>query len=507
MASYVNDVLRHTLVDQERISARDLPHEIFHIGTSHTRERRMPGEIGYEPAGVFTPDLREVDHYRYHADLLPQVVGHTASHCGEIRYSPGSWLRREYMAIDVGRQHGTGNGGLLLTDFGWVAVTPGGPARFVEVAPLFVELARQAESAAAHPRHDEAGVKQMLSTYLEMARGKPRTLDDVQRAPFADLSPAQVVTIEHFLATVRQTGQCLVVTDLDEMLTAFSGKGPEEDTLEVLAEYLGAGGALVFRADSAFDWLYVRLLRPLIVELGPRSPLLFNVVPMVQGGAAIFAFEDGAFRRIANGVNRDGSRGLDVLGAESDKRLEGMPVLDPSRTVYIGDSTAPGGIDPALAGNVGFVIDVGDAMPETAGEPLTGLHRSYRRTIDTIVAATAAMRESGRTAPTPGPPEPEVGETVLWTFEQPRFPPGRRVRVRVGGSGFVHAGIEGADGRWSRVYNVPLVPVPAGGYEAILPAAVSVFTFFWTEAPWANGRPGHWERGPGRTTVFRARGE
>jgi hypothetical protein len=26
---------------------------------SHARERRLPGEIGYEPAGVFTPDLRE----------------------------------------------------------------------------------------------------------------------------------------------------------------------------------------------------------------------------------------------------------------------------------------------------------------------------------------------------------------------------------------------------------------------------------------------------------------
>jgi hypothetical protein len=29
-----------------------------------------------------------VDHYRYHADLLPQVIGHTASLRGEIRYSP-----------------------------------------------------------------------------------------------------------------------------------------------------------------------------------------------------------------------------------------------------------------------------------------------------------------------------------------------------------------------------------------------------------------------------------
>jgi hypothetical protein len=95
-------------VERERISARDLQHDIFHVGTSHTREKRVPGEIGYEPAGVFTPDLREVDHYRYHADLLPQVIGHTASLRGEIRYSPGSWLAREYIAIDVGRQHGKG---------------------------------------------------------------------------------------------------------------------------------------------------------------------------------------------------------------------------------------------------------------------------------------------------------------------------------------------------------------------------------------------------------------
>jgi hypothetical protein len=142
IASYVNQVFRHALVERERIRARDLPHEIFRIGTSHTRERRLPGEIGYEPAGIFTPDLREVDHYRYHDKLLPQVIGHTASKNGEIRYSPGSWLQRDYIAIDVGRQHGTGNGGLLLTDFGWVAVAPGRAARLVEVGPLFVRLAR-----------------------------------------------------------------------------------------------------------------------------------------------------------------------------------------------------------------------------------------------------------------------------------------------------------------------------------------------------------------------------
>jgi hypothetical protein len=69
---------------------------------------------------------------------------------------------------------------------------------------------------------------------------------------------------------------------------------------------------------------------------------------------------------------------------------------------------------------------------------------------------------------------------------------------------FVHAGVEDANGHWTRVYKVPLVPLPEGGYEALLPSDVNVFTFFWTEVPWAHGLPGHWERGPYGSRVFRA---
>jgi hypothetical protein len=178
IAAYVNDVFRRALVERERIRAHDLPHEIFHIGTSHTRERHLPGEIGYEPAGIFTPDLREVDHYRYHDKLLPQVIGHTASKNGEIRYSPGSWLQRDYIAIDVGRQHGTGNGGLLLTDFGWVAVAPGRPARLVEVGPLFVRLAHEAAAGERSPER-EAAVRQMLSTYFRAAKSERSSIEQI----------------------------------------------------------------------------------------------------------------------------------------------------------------------------------------------------------------------------------------------------------------------------------------------------------------------------------------
>jgi hypothetical protein len=40
------------------------------------------------------------------------------------------------------------------------------------------------------------------------------------------------------------------------MLTAFSGGDLEHGTIEVLADYLAAGGILVFNTDASFDWFY-----------------------------------------------------------------------------------------------------------------------------------------------------------------------------------------------------------------------------------------------------------
>ena len=149
-----------------------------------------------------------------------------------------------------------------------------------------------------------------------------------------------------------------------------------------------------------------------------------------------------------------------------------------------------------------IVINVGDAILEMPGQSVINLHRGYLRTIDLIIAASAALHESGR-AKLPESP-PDVGDPVLWTFERQYFPRRRRLRVRVGASGYVHAGVTRADGRWDPVYNVPLTPVPDGAYEAVLPSDVDAFTFFWTEAPWIPGHPGHWETGPRGGRVFKA---
>jgi hypothetical protein len=165
-------------------------------------------------------------------------------------------------------------------------------------------------------------------------------------------------------------------------------------------------------------------------------------------------------------------------------------------------SSAPAGIDLAMAGRVGILINVGDALLEVPGQPIVNLHRGYLRTIDLMITASGALKESGR-AKVPESP-PNVVDPVLWTFERKHFPPDRRLRVRVGGSGYVHAGVAHADGTWDPVYNAPLTPLPDGGYEAVLPSGVDRFTFFWTEAPWIPGHPGHWERETGGGRVFKA---
>ena len=42
----------------------------------------------------------------------------------------------------------------------------------------------------------------------------------------------------------------------------------------------------------------------------------------------------------------------------------------------------------------------------------------------------------------------------------------------------VVAGLARKDGSWDPVYNVPLMPLTGGSYEAVLPAGVDRFTFY-----------------------------
>jgi Calcineurin-like phosphoesterase len=62
---HINNVFRAAIRKRERITTGDLAHPIFQVGTSHIAEPKFPEQEGYLPAGIFTADLRELDHYRF----------------------------------------------------------------------------------------------------------------------------------------------------------------------------------------------------------------------------------------------------------------------------------------------------------------------------------------------------------------------------------------------------------------------------------------------------------
>jgi hypothetical protein len=263
--------------------------------------------------------------------------------------------------------------------------------------------------------------------------------------------------LDDFVRSAEHTGRCVVMTDLDDTLSAFFGSDLDARTVAALASYLDAGGILVFNTGAPFDWFYARLLRPLIADLVARhgcAGRLAQMLLILSGGNQISVFQHGGYRLIWQGQGRDKGDG----------------------------------------------VDVGPQVPDMPGT-FVNLGGGFMQTVSVFTAAADALRASGR-APPPAAAE-QIGDAIVWTFEQEAFPAHSRVRIRVGASGYVHAGITHADGRWDPVYEVPLTPTPEGAFEAVLPPDADAFTFFWTQAPETPGHPGHWEREEQGGRVFR----
>jgi hypothetical protein len=293
------------------------------------------------------------------------------------------------------------------------------------------------------------------------------------------------------------------MTDLDDTLSAFFGSDLDDTTVAALVDYLDAGGILGFNTGAPFDWFYARLLRPLIADLvgGHGSAgQLAQVLLILSGGNQINVFHQGGYLLAFQGEGRDKGDGVDELIRLSHAD-DLVPDLDPGQMMYVGDSFGAGGIDRPVAGKVGVVVNVGPQISDMPGK-FVNLGGGFMRTVSVFAAVAEALRASGR-APPPAAGE-QIGDATVWTFEQMAFPAHGRVRVRVGASGYVHAGIAHADGRWDPVYEVPLIPRPEGAFEAVLPPDVGAFTFFWTQAPVTPGHPGHWEREEWGGRVFQS---
>ena len=160
-----------------------------------------------------------------------------------------------------------------------------------------------------------------------------------------------------------------MMTDLDDTLTAFLGSDLDDQTVAALAGYLEADGILVFNAGAPFDWFYARLLRPLITELVARQGCagqLAQVLLILSGGNQICVFDQGGYRLIWQGQGRDKADGLDEL-IQLSRASDLVPRLDPEQMMYLDDSFGPGGIDCAVAGKVGIVVNVGPHVPGMPG--------------------------------------------------------------------------------------------------------------------------------------------
>ena len=249
----INQVFRDALRERERIRTGDLPHPIFQVGTGHIAEPKFPGQAGYLPAGIFTADLRELDYHRSRGGLFPQVVGHTASKTGQIRHAPGSWTRRDFIAIDVGRHAGAGNGGLLLTDFGWLAVTPGGPARLVEASALLVGLAHQAAREQGKPETDEViqeRMRQAIAGYARTATTARRAAGQHRGKLLVGLPPGELLALDDFFRSVEHGGRCVVMTDLDSQ----AGYDTIDRVRSAVRAVPGAGALVGGNTAVNLDW-------------------------------------------------------------------------------------------------------------------------------------------------------------------------------------------------------------------------------------------------------------
>jgi hypothetical protein len=132
------------------------------------------------------------------------------------------------------------------------------------------------------------------------------------------------------------------------------------------------------------------LLRPLITELAARQGCagrLAQVLLILSGGNRICVFDQGGYRLIWQGQGRGKADGLDEL-IQLSRGSDLVPRLDPEQMMCLGDSFGPGGIDCAVAGKVGIVVNAGPHVPGMPGA-FVNLGGGYRRTVEMFTNATA----------------------------------------------------------------------------------------------------------------------
>jgi hypothetical protein len=330
-----------------------------------------------------------------------------------------------------------------------------------------------------------------------------------RKSTFADNLQLLKVWVEALLEAGRVP---VTFVDLDDTLTSHYGALIEPDAVTALGHVAEAGGLVGMNTGADIVWAGERALCE--TERHFSFPFL-----LLASGKRVYAWVDsrGAYVQLPIRA-QDKGHALRSLAEYLDIPLDHF--------IYIADFPKAGdrqeGIDdPVLREPVGVVVNVGGhrppeaitcawqqtllLKPERVGQGSVGtgctatvqylssiaeIMRRARYTEHAKAFRAELMKVVERTLSIPRAPS---REHRVWTFQQrtPEAGVDQSIRIRVRGQGMVHAGVS-REGRWNRIYDVPLREVSPGMWEAtLLDPEVNEFTFIWYD-PHRLGK-GHWE--------------
>lgn len=306
----------------------------------------------------------------------------------------------------------------------------------------------------------------------------------------------------------------MVFLDLDDTLNRRFGAPIEDKAVTALRKLDEAGGLFGLDLGADISWAGERILR--------ETDRFFSFPFMLLAtGKQIYAWAESLQAYVLLPIQAENK------GQAISKLAEYLDIpLD--QFLFIADFPGPGagkrqaGIDdPVLRERVGVIVNVGFQRrpedirsafqetlllnPERRGNNLVGI--GYEATVQYLACQTEVLKHESHAEKVKArrselmraleqklnlPVLPNRGHQ-LWTFEHPlqEAESHRPVLIRVKGPGIVHAGVN-CDGKWVRIYDVPLKEVSPGVWEAyILDPEANAFTFIWY-APKRSGNP-HWE--------------
>lgn len=317
--------------------------------------------------------------------------------------------------------------------------------------------------------------------------------------------------VEAMLAAERVP---MVFLDLDDTLNRRFGASIEVKAVTSLRNLDGAGGLFGLDLGADISWAGERILR----ETDRFFPFPFM---LLATGKQIYAWAQSLQAYVQLPIQAENK-------GQAIRKLAEYLDIPLDQCIFIADFPGPGagerqaGIDdPVLRERVGVIVNVGLQRrpedirsafketlllnPERRGNNLVGI--GYEATVQYLACETEVLKHESHAEKVKAlrselmraleqklnlPVLPNRGHQ-LWTFEHPiqEAESRRPLLIRVKGPGIVHAGVD-RDGKWVRIYDVPLKETSLGVWEAyVLDPEVNAFTFIWY-APKRSGNP-HWE--------------